>query len=84
MVNTHPHEKDPATAPASPWATMGLVASLGLTVALPIVAGVLAGRYLQMKFGAGGGIMAACVLGGVFAGLAGAVITLLRESGWKR
>jgi hypothetical protein len=68
---------------SNPLRALGLLGVVGLTVASCIVAGVLAGSYLEARLDAGGGVMALCILIGVFAGLASAATLLLGAIRWK-
>ena len=61
-----------------------LVGQVGFTVAIGVVAGVLAGRYLDRWAGTGGLLLAGAILVGLFAGLYGAYCLLARELPWNR
>lgn len=84
MKHSATHETNPPRTGSNPWIALSLLGALGTTVATCIVAGVLLGRFLQTRLGAGAGVMALCVLGGVFAGLLGGATMLLRVGAWKR
>ena len=63
---------------------LALVGQLGFVVAVPIVAGVIAGKYLDAWLGSSGLILAGMILLGVAAGLYGAYRVLVKEITWKR
>jgi len=60
-------------------AAMVLVGQLGFTIAAPIVAGALAGNYLDEKAGTKGLILIPMVLLGVVAGIFGAYRLIRKE-----
>ncbi len=70
--------------PLAGLSALALVSQLGLVMALPIVAGVMAGVYLDDWFGSGGALVAVGVMLGLGAGIAGVYGILKRETTWKR
>ena len=78
-----PDSRDPK-GPLAGLSALALVGQLGLVMALPIVAGVLAGAYLDEWLGGGGALVAVGVLAGLGAGIVGVYGILKRETTWKR
>ena len=75
--------KRPALPELSGLRALALVGQVGLTVAIPTVAGVFTGRYLDRRFGGTGLVLVGMLLLGVAVGLYCACRILLREVDWK-
>ncbi len=69
---------------ASALRAWALVGQLGLTMAVPIVAGVLGGIYLDAWLGGTGIVLVVMILLGVGVGAAGVYGLLAKEISWKR
>lgn len=65
--------------PVNPYAALALVGQLGFVIAAPIVAGVMAGVYLDKKLGTSGLILVPMVLVGLAGGLL-AAYRLIRKA----
>jgi ATP synthase protein I len=63
---------------------LALVGQLGLTVVIPVVAGVLAGRFAETRVPSGGAVLTACILLGIAAGGYGAYRIVAKEIPWNR
>jgi F0F1-type ATP synthase assembly protein I len=62
---------------------LGLVSQLGLTVVVPIVAGVVGGVYLDRFLGTNGLILVFMILFGICAGIYGVYHLLRNDIKWK-
>lgn len=62
---------------------LSLVGQVGFTIAIPIVVGVIAGRYLDNLLGGSGLVLAGIILLSVVSGICGAAVLLIKASGWK-
>lgn len=58
---------------------LALVGQVGFSVAIPIVAGVLAGVYLENRFDSRGIVLIAMIGLGIAAGVAGAYYTIRKH-----
>lgn len=63
---------------------LALVGQLGLVMALPIVAGVVGGVYLDAWLGGKGLVLVVMILLGIGGGVAGVYRLLAKEISWKR
>lgn len=61
-----------------------LATNMGFSVGTPLFLGILAGNYLDKRFGGHGLILTLMLLFGVIVGLYGAVRSLTKGFPWKR
>lgn len=62
---------------------LSLLGQVGMALAIPIVMGVLACRYVAKIFGGNGLVLAVIIFTSVAAGIVAAAMLVLRESVWK-